>query len=103
MLGRPDASRRFLLEAVEHPDFIRQLHGVNDAERIALGRQRDLKYTGADTVQRLGNIALPLGRDRECGEAMDWAPAGKLSNTCSAVLINEMPSGHIPPMAVGKQ
>ena len=44
---------------MEHPDFIRQLHGVNDAEGIALERQRDFKYTGADAVQRLGDIRLP--------------------------------------------
>ncbi len=61
MFGGPDAFRRFLLESVEHPDFIRQ-HGVNDAEGIALERRRDFKYTGAHAVQRLGDIrvaALP--------------------------------------------
>jgi hypothetical protein len=46
------------------------MHGVDDAERIALERQRDFKYAGADAVQRLGDIRLAaLRRDRQCGEA----------------------------------
>ncbi len=78
MFGRPHAFRRFLLEGVEHPNFIRRLHGVNDAERITFERQRDLKYTGADGVQRLGNIGLrTLRRNRECGEADGLGPSGK--------------------------
>lgn len=74
---------------MEYPDFIRQLHGVNDAERIALERQRDFKYTGADAVQRPGDIRLAALRDRQGGEADGPGAFGKAFEFMQAALIHE--------------
>jgi hypothetical protein len=43
---------------VNHPNIIRQLHCVHDPERIAPERQSNLKYTGAQALQRFGDIRL---------------------------------------------
>lgn len=54
---------------MQHPDFICQLYGLNDTERIAPKRQGDFQYTGAEALKWLGDISLAaLGRNRLCGE-----------------------------------
>jgi hypothetical protein len=46
------------LEGVDHPEFIPDLHRVDDPERIAPERKRDLEHAGLHTLQRLRNIRL---------------------------------------------
>lgn len=58
------------MKGVNHPNFISQLDPVHDPERIALERQRDLKYAGAQALERFRDIRLAtLRRDGQRSEA----------------------------------
>jgi hypothetical protein len=70
--------------------FICQLHRVHDPECIALERQRDFKYAGAQAMQRLGDIRLAtLRRDSQCSQADGLGAFGKASEFFSSALIHE--------------
>ena len=73
-----DAFRGFLLKRVDYPNVIRQLHRVDDTERITHERQRDFKYAGAEALQRFRDIRLAtLRRDGQGCEADELGAFGK--------------------------
>jgi hypothetical protein len=51
VLGGLDALRRFLLERMDDPDVIANLHGVNHAIGVTPECQGNLEYAGAETLQ----------------------------------------------------
>jgi len=81
---------RFLLERMDDPDLIIDLHSVNHAKRVALERQRYFEHARPVTTQRLRQIGFAaLGRNRQRGQADRLSPSGNSSNSLSAVAIHE--------------
>jgi hypothetical protein len=74
-LRRLDALRRFPLERVDNPDFLGKLHRVDDAERIAPERQRNLEHPGRHPAHRFRNVGLAaFRRDRQRGQTYRPGP-----------------------------
>ena len=86
-----DALGRLLLEGVKNPDFIPNLHGVDDAKGVPTVGKRNFKEAGAKAFERLGNVGLPFSaamvkavRQTVC------ASTGNFSNSLRAALIHEI-------------
>jgi uncharacterized protein (DUF433 family) len=78
MLGCLDALRRFLLKGMYYPQIKSELHGVNDAKRIASMGQCNFKDSGPQTLQRLNDVGLPALRcNRQGRQADDLSFLGK--------------------------
>ena len=74
-----DALRRFLLEGMNNPNLIANLHSIDDTKGIAAERQCDFKDAGAETFERLGNVGLAaLCRDGQSVEADGLSLDGEL-------------------------
>ena len=57
---------RLLLEGVHNPQPLPELQRVDRPIRIGAVLEHHLEYTGADTMQRLGDVGLlAFGRDRQ--------------------------------------
>jgi hypothetical protein len=83
MLWRFDALRRFLLERMQHPNFIADLHGIHETECITPQLQRDLKDSGAKAFERFGNIGIAaLGGNGERSGKLTVPPLGSSGNLC---------------------
>lgn len=70
MLRGFDALSGFLLKRVKNPDFVRNLHGVDDAKGISTVRKGNFKDAGTETFERFGYIRFAvLCRDRQSCQA----------------------------------
>jgi hypothetical protein len=59
--GSRDTSSGVLLECVNHPDSLGELHRIDRAKGIRPIAQRDLKTSGPRPFQRFGNVGLVSG------------------------------------------
>ena len=87
MLRRPDALRRFLLEGVQHPDILPELHGVGDAVRIAALRKCDLEPAQPSPCRGFAISAFPPSA--AIVRQIVFAPSGNFSESCSAAFSHE--------------
>jgi hypothetical protein len=76
---------------VNGPDFVANLHRVDDAKGISAQGQRDLKDAGAESLERLGNIGFAIfPAIVKAVRQMRCASTGNFSKSLRAALIHEM-------------
>ena len=65
-LRRFDPCPRFLLEGMDHPQGVPELHRINNAKCIASVSERDFKDAPTHSLEWLGGIGFPAPRsDRQ--------------------------------------
>jgi hypothetical protein len=84
---RLDTLRRFLLESVNDPDVVAELHRVDRAERIALERQGNLEHS--EPIGFAMSALPPSAAIVSAVRQIDLAPSGKVSNSFCAALSQE--------------
>ena len=76
---------------MQDPYFLCDLHGINNSKRVAMPSERNLKYSGAETLERLGNIGFAIfPAIVKAVRQMRCASTGNFSKSLRAALIHEM-------------